>query len=635
MGRRMTEPTLTLQDIADLAKVQRAVVSTWRNRPTVRGKRIPFPEPADEVGGIAHYHRADVVDYLERTGRGKNQEHRIEAAAAAVPHGSGLEDLVTLLCLRKLAGDLEQHSPQDCRDLARDLDPNDELLASEIASMRITPQLIEFIDDLLLSSYGGADALRRIESSRVGRESAPRDLGQAAVDVLSTVVNACRLALDPEGTQLVLDGDAPNVVPALSDSDADIEVHTRGGSPEARALRRRMVIREQEQALGCLPRVLLLSVVGEELLQALEYIDDVLVDLGPGEIAIVLGAASALCDAIPRTGAAENDPEARRTQTLRIGGLAAAMKLPRGLWKAAHRQALGVWVFCGGVHIDLPVVADLSSLLPSELDHDALAADLASAIGDRHDRAARAYRYGRAIKLSDIRAGQAVVPPGIAALRVRAPEASDELNRVYTATLLTSVSPDAFDVTAKASIGTLHVQYRSLAELAERRTVVMRKGSRIDSAYADSGGTVEVLSADSDSAEFVLDPVFARVRYPRATFTKPGDVVFTEHPPRARVDETGGNFVLAPSRILRLGKDAGIGPRTLAALINELPNHQNDWRSWNVPRLSDDESVRLESVLAAATGYAAQLRARLDAVGELQRALIVGIGAGTVSLCVS
>ncbi|WP_054816422.1 hypothetical protein [Nocardia arizonensis] len=634
MDHPTSEPTLTLRDIADLAQVKRSVVSMWRNRPAVRGEHIPFPRPVDEVGGIARFARADVVDYLERTGRGNNAEHRVDAAAAGAPDGTPLEDLVTLLCLRQLTGDLEQLSADECVAAAREFDPDDELLAGEVAALDNTRQARSFIDGLVASSYGGVDALVKLESSRAGRELAARDLDPAAVALLRTIVNTCRLELDPEGAQLVSAGDAPSVVLALSDSDPDIEVHALGDAPAARALRRRMVIREQEQASGCGPRVRLLSVVGENPPRALEEVDNVLIDLGHGEIAVVLGAAAALCDAIPRAGARSNNLEGKRAETLRLGGLAVALKLPRGLWKEAHRQALGVWVYCGGAHIDLPVVADLGTVLPADLDHDALAADLASAIGDHADRAARAYRYGRVVKLGDILAGHAVVPPGTTAVRVRAPEAVDDLHRIYAATLLTSAPDPGFDVVARAGAGSLEVRQRPLGELAERKLVRMRTGNKIDRSHHDPHGTVRVLSADGRTDGFVLDPLNAHSRYPRATRTEPGDVVFCEHPPRALVDDTGGNLVLSPSRILRLSPDAGIGPRALAALINELPAHRADWKSWNVPRLGEDESARLEAVLARAAGYSARLRARQDAVGELCRALIEGIGAGTVSLCV-
>nr|WP_318546780.1 hypothetical protein [Mycobacterium lepraemurium] len=88
--------TLTLQDVADLAKVRRPVVSMWRKRPIVRGVSIPFPEPVETVDGVARFARDEVVDWLTRTGRGNNREHSDDAPAVAVPDGVALEDVVTL-----------------------------------------------------------------------------------------------------------------------------------------------------------------------------------------------------------------------------------------------------------------------------------------------------------------------------------------------------------------------------------------------------------------------------------------------------------------------------------------------------------------------------------------------------------
>ena len=70
-------PTLTLQDIADLARVRRPVVSMWRRRPMARGRFLPFPEPIGSAGGVEQFSRDDIVDWLERTGRGNNEETRL------------------------------------------------------------------------------------------------------------------------------------------------------------------------------------------------------------------------------------------------------------------------------------------------------------------------------------------------------------------------------------------------------------------------------------------------------------------------------------------------------------------------------------------------------------------------------
>ena len=116
--------TVTLQDIADLAHVQRHVVSMWRRRPRVRGRNLPFPDAVSSIGSMERFDRDEIVAYLEETGRGNNTEARQDAPALAVPDGVGVEDAVTMLCLRTLGGvELEELTPAELAELAGRVDP--------------------------------------------------------------------------------------------------------------------------------------------------------------------------------------------------------------------------------------------------------------------------------------------------------------------------------------------------------------------------------------------------------------------------------------------------------------------------------------------------------------------------------
>ena len=92
--------TMTMQDVADLASVSRQAVRMWRKRPTVRGVSMPFPAPQTVVDGVERFDSADIVDWLEKTGRGNtpSTDAALDAPALAVPDGLTLEDAVTLLC---------------------------------------------------------------------------------------------------------------------------------------------------------------------------------------------------------------------------------------------------------------------------------------------------------------------------------------------------------------------------------------------------------------------------------------------------------------------------------------------------------------------------------------------------------
>lgn len=130
-----------------------------------------------------------------------------------------------------------------------------------------------------------------------------------------------------------------------------------------------------------------------------------------------------------------------------------------------------------------------------------------------------------------------------------------------------------------------------------------------------------------------LDPFDAARLYPRAARTDPGDVVFADRPrPTARVDEHGGSLVASPSKILRIGSQAGIGPHAMAAIINRLPNEPREWQTWNVPILDANELELLEDALLAAADHETTLRRHWDATRDLVTAMIDGVAAGAVTL---
>src|SRR3569833_1823276 len=104
-GRRLMTSSLTMQDIADLARVRRAVVSLWRRRTTIHGRVCPFPAPERVDDGVERFAVEDVVAYLADTGRGTNADTATDAPTVAAPVGTDLDSAVTLLCLAALSGE--------------------------------------------------------------------------------------------------------------------------------------------------------------------------------------------------------------------------------------------------------------------------------------------------------------------------------------------------------------------------------------------------------------------------------------------------------------------------------------------------------------------------------------------------
>lgn len=623
-GGALTEvgPTLTLHDIADLAGVQRAVVSTWRRRTRVRGQHMPFPGAVPGTGPVERFRRDEVVDWLARTGRGNNAEHRLDAPALSPPIGASLEDLVTLLCLAAEADhDLADLTTAERVRLAERSDPGDEFLLTEVRELGAAGELLQFVDDLVEASFGLSEALARLEAGPAGRTLRRRELTVEGIELVRAVVQAGTLHLDPDGVPVAISGCPPSLGLAIATGARHLVID--GSAPAERALRRRALLHDLEVAPaagGPLLRVRSVLRLADEL--ALSRVDDLLLELGPRDLAVVVGPAGILCERL--SGDAERD----RAGMLRPGPLRVALRLRRGMWREAHRQALGLWVCAGSRTTDRLMVADLGAVPPAGLSVPDVAADVSGALaGD----GGRAFRYLRIAELPAIMTGSPIVPLGARAPRLRA-SSSDHLDRVQAAALITAEPQPPLDVLVTATPGGVLLRQRSLGELRDAGAVVVHRGCRVDPGHAQPGGSVPVLSGDGPVADVALDPFDAERLYRRARRTEPGDVVFTPgQPPRAVVDELGGALVASPSRILRLGTGVGAGPYTIAAIIN----HQSpttEWQTWGIPLFDPDAAVSLEAALVEAAAYGVELQRRQGVLRDLITAMVDGVAAGAVSV---
>lgn len=615
------EPTLTLRDIADLAGVQRPVVSMWRRRNRVRGQTVGFPQAMPNAGATERFSRAEVVEWLTLTGRGNNPAHRLDAPALSAPADAPLEDLVTLLCLHAHGdGDLADLSTTEREELARRADPHDEFLLAEVRQLSATDEVVSFIDELVEASFGLPEALARLEEGSAGRALGRRELTAEALDLITAVARAGILHLGVDGVPVSFTGEPSSLALVVASGSRALVVQDTG--PAERALRRRAYLHEVDvvdQVGG--PMVRIQSVLGLETDAALERVDEFVLDLESGDLGVIIGSAGTLCERL-RGGLERN-----RSSTLRMRHLVAALRLPRGMWRDAHRQALGLWICGGGSTVDRPMVADLGAYALAELSVDDVAADVSAALSD----GGRAFRYLRAVDMGSVLTGAPLVPPGARAIQMGTPS-DGHLDRVRAAALVTAEPDGPFDVFVTKAPGHILLRQRSLGELRDAKTLAMLRGSRIDLGHATSDGSIVVLSADGTTDGARLDPFDAARHYPRAHRTELGDVVFVDGPvPRARVDEHGGSLVASPSRVLRLRQGAAVGPHTLAAIINHRV-HAGEWQSWNVPLLDATAAEALEQTLAEAVRYGSSLRRRQDALHDLINALIDGVAAGAVNV---
>lgn len=362
------------------------------------------------------------------------------------------------------------------------------------------------------------------------------------------------------------------------------------------------------------------SVVGSDPGSVFDQIEYVMDGLGRDSVALVLGPASLLCDEL------RGNAEKERADLLRPGKLVFAARLPRGLWKEAHRQALGLWVCIG--RTDAPLrVTDIDTL--DDLEAEDVASDVVAAL---NDDTARAFRYARLRERGAVLVGQAVVPQGTRAVEVVTTEPAEHRDRVTAATQRTTEPVPGFDVHVSSSAAThIAVAWSSLGQLKTQRLLTIKRGQRYDQDDHDPQGTVEVVDGTGPTG-IRVDAIEAAARHQHATRTEPGDVVYqSQRQPAAWVDPTGGALLRTPARIIRLASGAGVGPHTLAAVINRLPEQAGDPLSWRVPQLTQSLQ-ELDDVLAAVTIHKALLRERLDALQDLTGCLIDAVAEGALTI---
>ncbi|MBY6700954.1 hypothetical protein HQ309_00310 [Rhodococcus sp. BP-283] len=523
---------------------------------------------------------------------------------------------MTLLAWRATTGlELQGTTLSDRIDAAVEVDGGDRFLLTEIRALDESLDLIEFTDQLMDASFGPADALARLEIGRLGRDRGVRDLSEDGIEAIRAIVDAAVAHRGGDKVRLLGKGD-PSLALALCAMDGTL---TTDGDEVGRAVRRRAAIRgidvdDDRRA----PAVCVASVLGLEEAPALDLLDEVVLDLSDGEIAVIVGSSRVLADGL--RGAARE----KRAGTIKVGTLVAALRLPRGLWREAHRQNVAVWVCRGGSKPKRVHLGDIDRMSDSDLGD--LTADVAAALTET---AHRSYRFTRHVSAADIVVSSVVVPRGISAVVERGVNANDQIDRVHRATLRTSVAQEALDVLVVPSRAGFVMNRRSLGEMEERKELRVLPRSRIDPGAAHPTGTVAVLP----DWEIAFDPIDAERLYPRAERTEVGDVVFTETPaPRAWVDEMGGALVASPARILRLGPGAAVGPRLVAGVINAMAAQGSEWRSWRIPIPDVREAGRLEAALTEIARYEAALRERATAARDLGAALIEGVATGALSI---
>jgi hypothetical protein len=183
--------SLSLSDIALLARVKRPVVTVWRRRSAASG--LPFPAPLPSGGRQELFDAQQVVIWLEATDRGNNPSAREDAAAfSEVGGGSNrTEDhvfygLSALLCLGVVSGErLGELDEARLLDLADEADPDDEFLYTEVEELgdQIT-SVARYADLLADAAFSPAEAFETLVRSR--------NRGRGSVETTQTLAEPAR-----------------------------------------------------------------------------------------------------------------------------------------------------------------------------------------------------------------------------------------------------------------------------------------------------------------------------------------------------------------------------------------------------------------------------------------------------------
>ena len=176
MAARVAAPALlmTMTDVAELAEVQRPVVTNWRRRypdfpsSVSRDKSQPLFDPQEMAGWLLQ---------TNRIGRERAEQELALFMLAGLAVGyegrDAMAAVTALLCLRFLADEMTPLSDgaadplAAAKALARSIDPNDGVLLAEVHSIPVTAGwLVRLVDDLVEASWNCREAFGRVMAAR-------------------------------------------------------------------------------------------------------------------------------------------------------------------------------------------------------------------------------------------------------------------------------------------------------------------------------------------------------------------------------------------------------------------------------------------------------------------------------------
>ncbi|CAM2786381.1 hypothetical protein RHDE110596_01215 [Prescottella defluvii] len=669
---------LTRPDIAKLAKVRRAVVSAWARR--YCGEDRPFPRPTVVDGILDKFDADEVVEWLRSRGLGNNSSFAEDVAIhAALDHGTSLhphaviDGVTALLAVKTMLGEsLGELTPDDLLDEVEELDPDNEFLCDEIAALgEELGTFARYTDRMSDAAFTAVDAFESVMARRFRMqrpELSDTALTPAALSLCARVSVALAddhdtLFVDPAPTST----DLLVAVRAALPEYAEPTVMTGASSvPAARLALRRLAahgLRRESPPEGGFgadfsvgrPAVFLTqypsaSTIDYSDVDVLAEIENISLQMGPGQCAVIIGPAATLVDPLR-----DRDADSVRSDLLRSGHLRAVIRLSEGLLPARPGTSMALWVLGAqdgtiSVAERHTVLADLSAVELADDVVDGVIADVAAAMGTWKSVRAHAFRFSHVHKIAELLAtgGVLTAKPKVHRPRVDAGEAAARVLELVGAIDAAEVAGGGLDLWVEYRAAK-DQQFQTAGELAAAKELRVLSGNRIDAVDIEADGAVPVIGADEvlgrceigsrgiDRLTFVTD-------YPSGRYTEPGDIVFCTSPSfGVIVDVEGSSVAMWPARILRIADSAASGliPELVARHLQSRGvgakppgaiRSGSAWKTWEIPRVQADQVGVVTAALADLRERRAAARRLLHTIDDLTITLVDGVAHGALTV---
>lgn len=661
---------ISLPDIARLAHVQRPVVTVWRKRS--QGTELPFPESKQKIGAQELFASEEIVQWLQATGRGNNPEFKEDSAAYSTLARENFPLVTSLLALQQFLGQpLAQFSPSELLDAADELDPDDEYLYSEIEEEQDKlASTVAYVDKLIDASFGALPAFEslledrfrsnEIEISRTAlSEAARRLIAKCALELAGS--DSVFHEATPGGSDL-----AYGLMQLVEEStllQIRLPVAKEQHDISRLAVRRlKMLLATNESFMAASPANGINPIIHlaqfpspgmqkDDPLSVLQAIDDLVLELGPSDSAIIIAPASALVNAADQKAVSNV-----RASILRMGRVRAAISLSQGHFLFKPRTALGLWVI-GPDNSDVPLaerrimLADLSDLPLDDNVADDLVADLAASLMELHGLRAHSFRFAQwGLTSRIIASSRGLIPrnratrqyphsgaASLAAHQVAFEQLLEELNETSTARPQMDWELQLRGTNAQP---VEHAGLATLDDLVSQGQVQVLSGTRFgkDSLLAPLQHGIGVwTSADIRGGQptTAISYFDLAQSYSRAALTEPGDIVFSSADnPAATVDIEGAKAVNFPARILRIKStaDSGVHPEVLATDINVATTA--NWRQWAVRMLPPNTHEAMSRALQLIEEERQQAAKRIELLNAMSSRITSALLSGGLEILV-